>query len=107
MFTPLATLQAIQQHGASHVLLVPTMIQLTVDHPDAGQYDVSTVQCVLYGGSVISEAVLQRAMKRFSKAAFVQAYGMTELSPCATYLGPKSTAPVRARPPHFRLAGPR
>lgn len=97
MFTPLGTLQTIQQHRTSHVLLVPTMIQLAVDHPDADNYDVSSVQAVLYGGSVISEAVLQRAMKRFQNAGFQQAYGMTELSPCATYLGPEEHRTGTAR----------
>ncbi len=88
LFTPLTTLQVIQQHRVTHVLLVPTMIQLATDHPDAGQYDLSSIQVLAYGGSVISEAVLQRAMKRFPSAGFLQAYGMTELSPCATYLTP-------------------
>ena len=89
MFTPLATLQAIQQHRVTHMLLVPTMIQLTVDHPEAGQYDLSSLQVLTYGGSVINAAVLQRAMQRFPNAGFIQAYGMTELSPCATYLTPR------------------
>jgi acyl-CoA synthetase (AMP-forming)/AMP-acid ligase II len=88
MFTPLGTLQVIQQHGVTHLLLVPTMIQLATDHPDAGHYDLSSVQVLAYGGSVISETVLQRAMLRFPNAGFLQAYGMTELSPCATFLSP-------------------
>jgi acyl-CoA synthetase (AMP-forming)/AMP-acid ligase II len=86
MFTPHATLQAIQQHRVTHVLLVPTMIQLVTDCPEATQYDVSSLKRLIYGGSVISEAVLQRAMKYFSGTEFFQAYGMTELSPCATFL---------------------
>jgi acyl-CoA synthetase (AMP-forming)/AMP-acid ligase II len=92
MFTPQGTLQVIQQHRATRVLLVPTMIQLVTDHPEAGQYDLSSVQLVLYGGSVISEAVLQRAMKRFPKAGFAQAYGMTEVAPIATILGTREHA---------------
>jgi long-chain acyl-CoA synthetase len=79
-------LQVIQQHQVTHLLLVPTMIQLATDHPDAGAYELSSVEAMAYGGSVISEAVLQRAMMRFPNAGFFQAYGMTELSPCATYL---------------------
>jgi acyl-CoA synthetase (AMP-forming)/AMP-acid ligase II len=86
VFTPQAALQAIQQYRVTHALLVPTMIQLAADYPEAGQYDVSSIKCLLYGGSVISEAVLQRAMKYFSGTDFFQAYGMTELSPCATFL---------------------
>ena len=102
MFTPLATLQAVQQHRVTHLLLVPTMIQLTVDHPEAGNYDLSSVQVLTYGGSVINDAVLQRAMKRFPNASFNQAYGMTELSPCATYLSPSDH---RGNPGLLRSAG--
>ena len=88
MFTPVAALQSIQKYRATHTLMVPTMIQLATDHPDAGQYDLSSLKVLAYGGSVISEAVLLRAMKRFPNADFVQAYGMTEIAPCATYLKP-------------------
>jgi long-chain acyl-CoA synthetase len=89
LFTPVAMLRAIQQHRITHLLLVPTMIQLATDYPQADEYDVSTLRVLTYGGSVISEAVLGRAMKRFPNADFYQAYGMTELSPCATYLEPR------------------
>jgi long-chain acyl-CoA synthetase len=104
MFTPVAALQAVQQHRVTHVLLVPTMIQLAVDHPEAGQYDLGSLRVLAYGGSVISEAVLQRAMKRFTNADFVQAYGMTELSPCATYLSPADHR-EGAKPGLLRSAG--
>lgn len=89
MFAPLAALQAVQRYRITHLLLVPTMIQLATDHPEAGQYDLSSLQALTYGGSVISESVLQRAIERFPNAQFHQAYGMTELSPCATYLNPR------------------
>jgi long-chain acyl-CoA synthetase len=86
MFTPQGTLQVIQQHRVTHILLVPTMIQMMIDHPDAASYDVSSVQLLAYGGSVVSEALLKRAMQFFPNAAFVQVYGMTEMSPCMTHL---------------------
>jgi acyl-CoA synthetase (AMP-forming)/AMP-acid ligase II len=105
MFTPLATLQAVQRHRVTQVMLVPTMIQLTVDHPDAGLYDLTTARAVLYGGSVISEAVLQRAMQRFPNADFIQAYGMTELSPCATYLSARDHRGESGKPGLLRSAG--
>ena len=88
MFTPPAALQAIQRYRPTHTLMVPTMIQLVTDHPDAPQYDLASLKVMAYGGSVISEAVLRRAMTRFPNADFVQAYGMTEIAPCATYLKP-------------------
>ena len=85
-FTPLAALQAIQQHRITHTVLVPTMIQLAVDHPEAGNYDLSSVAVLAYGGSVISEAVLHRAMRCFPNAGFSQVYGMTECAPLITVL---------------------
>jgi len=105
VFTPLATLQAMQQHRVTHTLIVPTMVQLATDYPEADQYDLTSLQVMGYGGSVISEAVLQRAMKRFPNAGFIQAYGMTELSPCATYLGPADHRGVTGQPSRLRSAG--
>lgn len=86
MFTPDAAAEAIQKFRVTETLLVPTMIQMTVDHPDLGKYDLSSLHSVLYGASVISEALMDRAMARLPSTQFFQAYGMTELSPCATIL---------------------
>lgn len=85
-FTPLGALQIIQEQKVSRVLLVPTMIQMVADHPDAAKYDVSSLEVLIYGASAISDAVLKRAMALFSSAGFMQAYGMTELSPIATVM---------------------
>ncbi|HZQ85400.1 MAG TPA: long-chain fatty acid--CoA ligase [Acidimicrobiales bacterium] len=86
MFEPQAVLTAIQTHHVTNALLVPTMIQMLVDHPATPDHDLSSVRTVLYGASPITEALLERAMKTFPQADFVQAYGMTELSPIATIL---------------------
>ena len=85
-FTPEGVMAAIQNERVTEVLLVPTMIQMFVDHPALGSYDVSSLREVLYGASPISEAVLGRAMKALPTTQFLQAYGMTELSPIATVL---------------------
>ena len=85
-FTPTGVLESIQNEGASQMLLVPTMIQMLVDHPDLKQYDTRALRQVLYGASPISEGVMKRALEAFPNAGFAQAYGMTELSPCATIL---------------------
>ena len=104
-FTPMATLEVIQQHRVTHAVLVPTMIQLAVDHPDAARFDLSSLEALAYGGSVISEAVLQRAMQRFPNAGFHQIYGMTELGPCATILSASDHRPQGDAPARLRSAG--
>jgi long-chain acyl-CoA synthetase len=85
-FTPEGVMAAIQNERVTEVMLVPTMIQMLVDHPALGSYDVSSLREVLYGAAPISEALLGRAMKALPTTQFTQAYGMTELSPIATML---------------------
>ncbi len=79
-------LDAISVHGVTDALLVPTMIQVLVDHPDLPQYDLSSFRNLAYGGSVISQAVLERTKKNLPNVRLMQAYGMTELSPVTTLL---------------------
>jgi long-chain acyl-CoA synthetase len=85
-FTPDGVAGAMQKERVTDVLLVPTMIQMFVDHPSLAAYDLSALKNIAYGASPISEAVLNRAMKALPHVQFIQAYGMTELSPIATIL---------------------
>ena len=86
MFDPTAVLAAVQDHQVTNGLLVPTMIQMLVDHPAVAEHDLTSMRAILYGASPITEALLERAMKVFPQADFIQAYGMTELAPVATLL---------------------
>jgi len=87
-FEPVAVMKAIEEHGVTDAILVPVMIQMLVDHPTIGDYDLTSLERVLFGASPITEAVLKRAMATLPEAAFTQAFGMTELAPIATMLGP-------------------
>jgi acyl-CoA synthetase (AMP-forming)/AMP-acid ligase II len=88
MFSPAEVMRAIAEHQVTDALLIPTMIQMLVDDPGVADTDMSSLLHLVYGASPISEAVLERARKVFPAAGFTQAYGMTELSPCATLLTP-------------------
>lgn len=84
-FNPELVLDTLERDRVTHVLMVPTMIQMMVDHPAMQKpRDLSALQTIIYGASPISEAVLERAMAALPGVGFVQAYGMTELSPVAT-----------------------
>lgn len=85
-FEPGATLQAIEDHGVSALVLVPTMIAMLCEALSSRPTDLSGVRRLTYGASAISAALLERAMTVFANAEFVQAYGQTELSPIATIL---------------------
>ncbi|MCW3839859.1 long-chain fatty acid--CoA ligase [Micromonospora yasonensis] len=97
-FTPAGVVNAILRHRVTDALLVPTMIQLLADSPEAAEADLTTVRRLIYGASPISEAVLQRARRKLANTAFTQAYGMTEVAPVATLLTPADhDDPVLAR----------
>jgi len=84
-FNPEAVLDVMARDRVTHVLLVPTMVQMLVDHPAMQQpRDLSALHTIAYGASPMSEAVVDRAMKALPGVGFIQAYGMTELSPLAT-----------------------
>jgi long-chain acyl-CoA synthetase len=85
-FTPEAVFAAIEQHKVTETVLVPTMIQMLVDHPEMGSRNLGSLKQILYGGSPISEAVLERAHAALPKVGFIQAYAQSELSPVATIL---------------------
>jgi acyl-CoA synthetase (AMP-forming)/AMP-acid ligase II len=113
-FDPVTVLTAIQEHGVTDALLVPTMVQLLVDHPRIADFDLTSVRRLVYAASPMSDAVLGRAMKALPNCRFTQLYGMTELAPVATVLTPaEHDDPSRRRSagraaPHaeVRVVGP-
>lgn len=77
-FDPAKVIAAIEEERASFTLLVPTMLQQVVDHPDLLKKDISSLKKILYGASPISESLLLRAMHRLPQTRLSQCYGMTE-----------------------------
>ncbi|RCW69417.1 long-chain-fatty-acid--CoA ligase [Pseudorhodoferax soli] len=104
-FDPVSVLGTIQDEGVTEALLVPTMIQMLVDHPDIGRFDIGSLRNVLYGASPISEGLLDRAMRAIPSAGFTQLYGMTELSPMATVLSQDMHREAGRRKGRHRSAG--
>jgi len=85
-FDPLALMKLIAAQGVTHALLVPTMINMLVNHPDVARHDLSSLQYLLYGASPMPEAVIRRALEVLPKANFIQAYGQSEASPVLTLI---------------------
>lgn len=83
---PGEALRLIEQHGVTESLLIPTVIQMLMEHPDFAATDVSSMRTILYGAAPITEALLTRALQSFPGASLVQCYGMTELSPTCAVL---------------------
>ncbi len=85
-FDPDAVIDAVERHGANALFLVPTMIGMLCEALRTRPADMSGVTRLNYGAAPISRSLLERAMAALPNAAFVQAYGQTELSPFATVL---------------------
>ena len=68
--------------------LVPTAIQMVLDHPDSKTADYSSLRLIMYAGSAISSTLLKRALSEM-KCRFMQFYGATESSGALTLLRPE------------------
>ena len=85
-FDPAAMLRLIAEDRITHTLIVPTMVNMLVHHPDVTRCDVSSLRKVLYGASPMPEAVIRRALAVMPGVRFTQAYGQSEASPVMTLL---------------------
>lgn len=89
MFDPKAVMVTAEKEQAQDMFLVPTMLRMLMNHPDFGKHDMSSLRYFMYGASPMDSALLKRAKEAFPQTGFIQAYGMTELSPTVTILTPE------------------
>jgi fatty-acyl-CoA synthase len=75
-FSPDAVLDCVAD-GVTHMFLVPTALQMVVNHPRAEATDWSRMKLVMYGAAPIPLELLRQCMKTMG-ADFCQQYGMTE-----------------------------
>ncbi|WP_417516203.1 AMP-binding protein [Minwuia sp.] len=76
-FDPEQVLDTIQRERISMTLLVPTMIYLLLDHPKLEQFDLGSLEYLLYGASPMSPTRLMEGLERIGPV-FGQLYGQTE-----------------------------
>ncbi len=84
-FDPVELMRAVERYRISTLVLVPTMINMVLNHPDFPKYDLSSLRRVVYGASPMPLPLLRQAMDAL-RCEFVQGYGMTEVSPLLTRL---------------------
>ena len=58
-FDPEATLQAIERYRITSVVLVPTMLNMVLNHPTFDRYDLSSLKRVTYGASPMPLPLLE------------------------------------------------
>jgi fatty-acyl-CoA synthase len=82
-FDTLMTLRIIQEERITLSNLIPTMLNMMVNHIDAGKFDYSSLRVMLSGGAPIAPETVRKIVGIF-KCDYIQTYGMTETSPYLT-----------------------
>jgi long-chain acyl-CoA synthetase len=85
-FEPVAMMRLIAEHRITTMLIVPTMVNMLVNHPELPAYDLTSIQRLLFGASPMPEAVLRQAKKVLPGTQLIQAYGQSEAAPVLTML---------------------
>ncbi len=88
-FDPAAVIAAIPRFGITNTLMVPTMIAMTMDHPDFAPETFGSLRQMTYGASPMPTALLERLLAAYPKLDIFQGYGMTESAALLTSLGPE------------------
>ncbi len=88
-FDPAAVIKAIPRFGVTTTVMIPTMIAMTLDHPDFTPETFSSLRRLTYGASPMPTDLLERLLRDFPLLEISQGYGMTEAAAVLTSLGPE------------------
>jgi fatty-acyl-CoA synthase len=89
---PELVLELIEAQGITSFFAPPTVWISLLRHPDFDRRDLSTLERVYYGASIMPVPVLQELRARLPKAQPYNCYGQTEIAPVATVLRPEEHA---------------
>ena len=85
-FDSAEVLAVIERHRVTAMNLVPTMSRMLLDDPAFDTADLSSLRSITTGAAPTTESQKREIMRRIPHAELVELYGMTELSPGATFM---------------------
>ena len=88
-FEPEAVLSAVETHGATNTVMVPTMIAMTFAHPGYRPERLASLRRMTYGASPMPRPVLDRLRADLPQVRLYQGYGMTESAALVSSLQPE------------------
>jgi len=77
-FSPLTFCETVEQEHVTHTVLVPTMINLLTQFPDAKKHNLSSVLVLAYGGSPMAPELVHRTRDLLPNVKLIQVYGLSE-----------------------------
>ncbi len=86
-FSPESWMSAVQTHGVTHSMVVPTMLKRIMDHPEFQKFSGESLQLIAYGAAPMPYEVVRQAIEVFD-CDLMNAYGQTESTSSITFLGP-------------------
>ncbi|MDA8486815.1 AMP-binding protein [Pseudomonas resinovorans] len=94
-FDPLTTLRAVSEEKATALYGVPTMFIAELDHPQRGEFDLSSLRTGIMAGATCPIEVMRRVINEMHMSEVQIAYGMTETSPVSLQTGPDDELELR------------
>lgn len=84
---PKAMLGAIAEHRVTMILVIPTLLRMLLDHPDAVEADLSSLRAVVYAAAPAAPALVRRSLERLG-AVLYTGFGQTEAYGLNTFMDP-------------------
>ncbi|MFE1626371.1 class I adenylate-forming enzyme family protein [Brevibacillus reuszeri] len=85
-FSPELLLSLVQKHQITHFFGAPVAYLLTMKHPAFNEYDLSSVECWIYGGAPLSKEMAAHMEQAYGRDKLTCVYGLTEAGPTGTCL---------------------
>jgi fatty-acyl-CoA synthase len=82
-FVPQTVLETMVREKVTITNMIPTMLNMLINHPDFSGYSFPHLRVLLSGGAPIAPEVVRKIMQGFG-CDYIQTYGMTETSPYLT-----------------------
>lgn len=88
MFEPTAVMRTVEAYAPTITVMVPTMIGMTLAHPEFRPSGLGSFRDMFYGASPMSQSLLESLLELYPDMNIWQGYGMTEAACLLTVLGP-------------------
>ncbi len=83
-FDPTEVLRVIEQERVTHFSMVPTMAIALINHPQLGEFDLSSLEFIGIGGAASAPDLIRDVEKKLGCRAY-GGYGLTETTPVLTF----------------------
>ena len=84
---PKVMLGTIAEHGVTMILVIPTLLRMLLDHPDAAAADLSSLRAVVYAAAPAAPALVRRSLERLGPVLYT-GFGQTEAYGLNTFMNP-------------------